>query len=103
MIKPTPNPPENDPVSPYDSDSKKLNDAAERDEFIILKIDLSPFSLTTDCLGIHQHHTRQRTGKSGRSPTLATEQITALISSVAHTGGNHGNRFPCMRSLLSGT
>ncbi|WP_177434465.1 MULTISPECIES: hypothetical protein [unclassified Pseudomonas] len=44
MIKPTPNPPENDPVSPYESDSKKLNDAAERDEFIILKIDLSPFS-----------------------------------------------------------
>ena len=31
MIKPTPNPPEIDPTSPYESlDSKKLNDAAER-------------------------------------------------------------------------
>ncbi|WP_454566143.1 DUF6124 family protein [Pseudomonas sp. AIG] len=31
MIKPTPNPPETDPTSPYESlDSKKLNDAAER-------------------------------------------------------------------------
>jgi hypothetical protein len=30
MIKPTPNPPENDPASPYEPDSKKLNDAAER-------------------------------------------------------------------------
>ena len=31
MIKPTPNPPETDPTSPYESlDSKKLNEAAER-------------------------------------------------------------------------
>ncbi|MVV49695.1 hypothetical protein EJA72_15830 [Pseudomonas sp. PB120] len=31
MIKPTPNPPDTDPTSPYDAlDSKKLNDAAER-------------------------------------------------------------------------
>ncbi|MFM9379641.1 DUF6124 family protein [Pseudomonas sp. UV AK001] len=31
MIKPTPNPPETDPVSPYQfPDSKKLNEAAER-------------------------------------------------------------------------
>jgi hypothetical protein len=30
MIKPTPNPPDTDPVSPYEPDSKKLNDAAER-------------------------------------------------------------------------
>ena len=31
MIKPTPNPPETDSTSPYESlDSKKLNDAAER-------------------------------------------------------------------------
>ena len=30
MIKPTPNPPDTDPVSPYESDSKKLNEAAER-------------------------------------------------------------------------
>jgi hypothetical protein len=31
MFKPTPNPPETDDVSPYEStDSKKLNDAAER-------------------------------------------------------------------------
>ena len=31
MIKPTPNPPETDPTSPYESlDSKKLNDAADR-------------------------------------------------------------------------
>ncbi|MFJ4251195.1 DUF6124 family protein [Pseudomonas sp. NPDC089741] len=31
MIKPTPNPPETDPASPYESiDSKKLHDAAER-------------------------------------------------------------------------
>jgi len=31
MIKPTPNPPETDLASPYESlDSKKLNDAAER-------------------------------------------------------------------------
>ena len=31
MFKPTPNPPEADDVSPYEStDSKKLNDAAER-------------------------------------------------------------------------
>ncbi|UQS13666.1 DUF6124 family protein [Pseudomonas sp. HS6] len=31
MFKPTPNPPETDPVSPYESpDSKKLNEAAER-------------------------------------------------------------------------
>ncbi|VVN93033.1 hypothetical protein PS718_02048 [Pseudomonas fluorescens] len=31
MIKPTPNPPETDPVSPYESlDSKKLHEAADR-------------------------------------------------------------------------
>ncbi|HWH87723.1 MAG TPA: hypothetical protein VNV36_13225 [Pseudomonas sp.] len=31
MIKPTPNPPETDPTSPYESlDSRKLHDAAER-------------------------------------------------------------------------
>ena len=31
MIKPTPNPPETDPTSPYESpNSKKLHDAAER-------------------------------------------------------------------------
>jgi hypothetical protein len=31
MIKPTPNPPETDPTSPYETlDSKKLHDAAER-------------------------------------------------------------------------
>ena len=31
MFKPTPNPPETDPASPYDSlDPKKLNEAAER-------------------------------------------------------------------------
>ncbi|MGG2020910.1 hypothetical protein AB1J88_12835 [Pseudomonas sp. S8] len=31
MIKPTPNPPETDPTSPYESlDSKKLHDAADR-------------------------------------------------------------------------
>ena len=31
MIKPTPNPPETDPASPYESlDSKKLHEAAER-------------------------------------------------------------------------
>ena len=31
MIKPTPNPPETDLISPYESlDSKKLNDAADR-------------------------------------------------------------------------
>ncbi|UVM48044.1 MULTISPECIES: DUF6124 family protein [unclassified Pseudomonas] len=30
MIKPTPNPPDTDPVSPYEPDSKKLNEAAER-------------------------------------------------------------------------
>ena len=30
MKKPTPNPPETDPVSPYKPDSKKLNEAAER-------------------------------------------------------------------------
>ncbi|MHC8332989.1 DUF6124 family protein [Pseudomonas sp. LB3P25] len=30
MIKPTPNPPETDPASPYEPDSKKLNEAAER-------------------------------------------------------------------------
>ena len=29
MKKPTPNPPETDPVSPYEPGSKKLNDAAE--------------------------------------------------------------------------
>ncbi|WP_223528026.1 DUF6124 family protein [Pseudomonas sp. BF-B-26] len=30
MKKPTPNPPDTDPVSPYKPDSKKLNEAAER-------------------------------------------------------------------------
>jgi len=30
MFKVTPNPPETDPASPYERDSKKLNDAAER-------------------------------------------------------------------------
>ena len=30
MIKPSPNPPDTDPVSPYEPDSNKLNDAAER-------------------------------------------------------------------------
>jgi hypothetical protein len=31
MIKPTPNPPDTDPASPYESvDSKKFHDAAER-------------------------------------------------------------------------
>ena len=31
MFKPTPNPPETDPTSPYESlDSKKLNEAADR-------------------------------------------------------------------------
>ena len=30
MIKPTPNPPETDPTSPYEPDPKTLNDAAER-------------------------------------------------------------------------
>ena len=31
MIKPTPNPPETDPTSPYESlDSKKLHEAADR-------------------------------------------------------------------------
>ena len=30
MFKVTPNPPDTDPVSPYESDSKKLNEAAER-------------------------------------------------------------------------
>ena len=31
MIKPTPNPPETDPASPYESlDSKKFHEAAER-------------------------------------------------------------------------
>jgi len=29
MFKVTPNPPDTDPVSPYEPDSKKLNDAAE--------------------------------------------------------------------------
>ncbi|MFJ2710267.1 DUF6124 family protein [Pseudomonas sp. NPDC087346] len=42
MIKPTPNPPESDPVSPYESlDSKKLHEAAER----ALDHYLSPASL----------------------------------------------------------
>lgn len=30
MIKPTPNPPETDPASPYEPDSKKLHEASER-------------------------------------------------------------------------
>jgi len=30
MFKPTPNPPDTDPASPYEPDSKKLNEAAER-------------------------------------------------------------------------
>ncbi|MFS2069155.1 DUF6124 family protein [Pseudomonas sp. CT11-2] len=30
MLKVTPNPPDADPVSPYEPDSKKLNEAAER-------------------------------------------------------------------------
>ncbi|KAB0481803.1 hypothetical protein SAMN04490202_4980 [Pseudomonas reinekei] len=30
MIKPTPNPPGTDPASPYEPDSNKLNEAAER-------------------------------------------------------------------------
>ena len=30
MIKPSPNPPDTDPASPYEPDSKKLNEAAER-------------------------------------------------------------------------
>jgi hypothetical protein len=30
MIKPTPNPPDTDPTSPYEPDSTKLNEAAER-------------------------------------------------------------------------
>jgi hypothetical protein len=30
MFKVTPNPPENDPASPYEPDSNKLNEAAER-------------------------------------------------------------------------
>ncbi|WP_212624858.1 DUF6124 family protein [Pseudomonas sp. PP3] len=30
MFKVTPNPPESDPASPYEPDSKKLNEAAER-------------------------------------------------------------------------
>jgi hypothetical protein len=30
MKKPTPNPPDTDPASPYEPDSKKLNEAAER-------------------------------------------------------------------------
>ena len=30
MVKPSPNPPDTDPASPYEPDSKKLNDAAER-------------------------------------------------------------------------
>ena len=30
MFKVTPNPPETDPASPYEPDSKKLNEAAER-------------------------------------------------------------------------
>ncbi|WP_448723832.1 DUF6124 family protein [Pseudomonas farris] len=30
MIKPTPNPPDTDPISPYEPDSKKLNEAAKR-------------------------------------------------------------------------
>ncbi len=30
MFKVTPNPPDTDPVSPYEPDSKKLNEAAER-------------------------------------------------------------------------
>jgi hypothetical protein len=30
MIKPTPNPPDSDPISPYEPDSKKLNEAAKR-------------------------------------------------------------------------
>ena len=30
MIKPSPNPPDTDSVSPYEPDSKKLNEAAER-------------------------------------------------------------------------
>jgi hypothetical protein len=30
MFKPTPNPPENDAVSPYAADPNKLNEAAER-------------------------------------------------------------------------
>ena len=30
MFKVTPNPPETDPVSPYETDSNKLNEAAER-------------------------------------------------------------------------
>ncbi len=30
MFKVTPNPPATDPVSPYEPDSKKLNEAAER-------------------------------------------------------------------------
>ena len=30
MFKPTPNPPDTDPASPYEPDSKKLNEATER-------------------------------------------------------------------------
>jgi hypothetical protein len=30
MFKPTPNPPDTDPASPYEPDSNKLNEAAER-------------------------------------------------------------------------
>jgi hypothetical protein len=30
MKKPSPNPPDTDPASPYESDSNKLNEAAER-------------------------------------------------------------------------
>ncbi|WP_030131572.1 DUF6124 family protein [Pseudomonas sp. QTF5] len=35
MFKPTPNPPETDPASPYESlDSKKLNEAADLDYYL---------------------------------------------------------------------
>jgi hypothetical protein len=30
MVKPSPNPPDRDPTSPYKPDSNKLNEAAER-------------------------------------------------------------------------
>ncbi|WP_223481037.1 MULTISPECIES: DUF6124 family protein [unclassified Pseudomonas] len=30
MVKPSPNPPDTDPASPYEPDSNKLNEAAER-------------------------------------------------------------------------
>ena len=79
MIKPTPNPPETDPTSPYESlDSKKLHEAADR----ALDHYLKPNALT---LGFHKPSTMFQVAPEQDSESLLVHACESLAQASLMT------------------